>query len=77
MVQDRTDLLTLRARQLIQREVDLEEAVARLKRMRNRSKEYADDARGAEDRIHDIEALLLPLNSRYNGDDSVSRKLAY
>ena len=77
MVQDRTDLLALRARQLIQREVDLEGAVARLERMRNRSKEYADDARGAEDRIYDIGARLLPLNSQYNRDDSVSRKLAY
>lgn len=74
MVQHR---LILRARQLIQREVDLEGLVARLERMRIRSKEYADDARGAEDSIYDIGALLLPLNSRYNGDDSVSGKLAY
>ena len=71
------DLLAMRTRQLQQRDIDLDEASARIERMRNKSKEYWDDSHHAQDRVFRPGDLVLLYNSRYENDYSLNRKLAF
>ena len=44
-VESREDLIALRARQILQRDHDIEEAIYRLKRLRDQNKDYVDSKR--------------------------------
>jgi hypothetical protein len=76
-VQTTEDLLTIRAEQLNRRDIDLEEAAARLRRSREEYADYAEDAQRATDRVYGVGDLVLLFNSRYENDYSKSRKLAF
>ena len=76
-VRTRGDLLAMRAQQLLRREEDLEEATARVERMRRRSKEYQDEALNAEDRMYQPGDLVLLHDTKWKEDHSAARKLGF
>ncbi len=76
-VRSREDLLAMRAQQMQRRDEDLEEAAARLQRMREQGKEAWDQAMDAKESAFQIDDLVLLYNSRYQNDDSIVRKLAF
>ena len=67
----------MRAQQLLRRDLDLEEATARVERMRVQGKEYQDEAMSAENRKYKVRDLVLLHNSRWKEDNSASRKLGF
>ena len=76
-VRTTADLLTLRAKQLERRDEDLEGVTARLQRMREKSAENKDWLENATDSEFKEGDLVLLYNSRYEGDRSIVRKLAF
>ena len=76
-VRSTADLLALRALQLLQRDIDLEEAALRLRRMREQSKEYSDVSKRAEDKVFRGGDLVLLHDTRYKDDYSSDRKLDF
>jgi hypothetical protein len=76
-VRTRADLLAMRAEQILRRDLDLEEATARVERMRKQGKEYQDEAMNAVDSNYNVGDLVLLHNSRWKEDNSASRKLGF
>ena len=71
------ELLTARAIQLAQRDLDLEEAASRLQRKRELAKEYWDEAHSATARDYEVGDIVVVYNSRFESDFSLKRKLAF
>ena len=57
--------------------MDLEEVVARVKRMRMKSKEYNNDTQHAVNRKYRVENLVLLYNLWYKDNNSIQRKLQF
>ena len=71
------ELLTARAIQFAQRDLDLEEAAARLQRKRELAKEYWDEAHSATARNYEVGDVVVVYNSRFDTDYSLKSKLAF
>jgi hypothetical protein len=76
-VRTTAELLEMRAKQMMRRDIDLEEATSRLLRIRLESKEAWDEDNNAEDRMYKVGDMVLVYNSRYEGDYTATRKMAF
>lgn len=74
-VRNRSELLTLRSIQLLQRDKDLVEAALRVKRLREQGKGDADQTKGAVDRAFKVNELVFSHETRYKDDFSSEKKL--